>query len=99
MVGAPIVEWSYFVYAVNRLLVDTADSHQIQTIINASFLPVLEGAEMQLQLASNFIIKHQIMRHALEYCYRLGGYVKGLNNLEYNALINILKLLWDSSWE
>ena len=25
MAGAPLVEWSHFVYAVNRLLVATAD--------------------------------------------------------------------------
>jgi len=82
MVGTAVIEWSYFVYLINRLLVATAEKEQIQLIINSSLLPVLEGAEMQLQKARNNIIERQIMSLALEYSYRLGGYVKGLNSLE-----------------
>ena len=38
------------------------------------------------------------MDFMLDYCFRLGRFVVGLNQLEENALVEALRVLWRYSW-
>lgn len=96
MVRLKLTEWSYIVHIINKLLVSTSDRSVIEKIIGCSLLPVLENAELLIKDNRNEACSssspttsslpgsscHQLLEITLDYCFRLGSYIRKLNQLE-----------------
>jgi hypothetical protein len=99
MVGLPLPQWSHMVFILSKLLVSTGDPTAIETVVNHSLMPVLEGALLLAGKTEEQFMRGQLLSLALEYCFRLGGYVRRLHQLEENALVEVLRLLWREEWK
>ena len=81
MVDLNMTDWSAIVMMINKMLVNVTDRNMIGQIIGQSLTPVLDGAIILASKHRNSIPYNSIMTIALDYCFRLGTYLKRINSL------------------
>ena len=91
--------WSTIVTIINKLLVRGGDPQIIEKIISQSLIPVLDGGIILSSKHRDSLPYNSIMTVTLDYCYRLGTYLKRINVVERNSLGTVLNLLWNHEWD
>ena len=99
MVDLNMGNWSTIVTIINKLLVRGGDPQIIEKIISQSLIPVLDGCIILSSKHRDSLPYNIIMTATLDYCYRLGTYLKRINVVERNSLGTALNLLWNHEWD
>jgi ribosomal protein L16 Arg81 hydroxylase len=95
MVRLQAVEWSHYVYILNRVIEGSFSKKDLEKVIAHTLLSVYECADVLVNRnKDNKYLYESIMRDCLDYFYRSSLFILNLDQMEQNILTAIAIRLW-----